>query len=125
MHPIFTKRTWFAAYLALLAFLALMLAGLLRMPGTLSWRDALLIALPLCLFYDFVCLTPWYMCRQLPLRSSNWLKLASNRRGAAVLAAAIWVELARLMAYLLGVTKELRPEIPHLLAVALLLYSLS
>jgi len=125
MHPIFAKRTWFAAYMAVWAFLALTLAGLLRSPGTLAWRDALLIAFPLCLFYAFACLTPWYMCRQLRVRSGNWMKPVSNHLGAAVLASAIWVEIARGIAYLLGVLSRLRPEIPHLVVVALLLYSLS
>ena len=94
-------------------------------PGTLAWRDAFIIAIPLCLFYAFVCLTPWYICRQLPLRSGDKLKLALNHIGAALLASAIWVELARLIAYLLGASAQLRPEIPHLVIVGLLLYSLS
>jgi two-component system, LytTR family, sensor histidine kinase AlgZ len=125
MHPIFAKRTWFAGYLALWGFFALMLAGLLRIPGLLAWRDALLIALPLCFFYAFVCLTPWYMCRQVPARRTLWMWTAINQFGAAVLASAIWVEIARLMAFLLNVTAQLHPEIPHLVVVALLLYSLS
>ena len=125
MHPIFTRRTWFLGYLALWALFALMLAGLLRMPGLLAWREALLIALPLCFFYAFVCLTPWYMCRQVPQRTGVWLSIAINQFGAAALASAIWVELARLMAFLLGATPRLHPEIPHLVVVGLLLYSLS
>jgi two-component system, LytTR family, sensor histidine kinase AlgZ len=125
MHPIFAKRTWFASYLAVWVFFALMLGGLLRMPGLLSWRDAQLIALPLCLFYAFVCLTPWYMCRQLPLRPGHWFVTGLNHFGAAILASAIWVELARLMAYFLNAREQLHREIPYLVVVALLLYSLS
>ena len=84
----------------------------LRMPGLLSWRDAQLIALPLCLFYAFVCLTPWYMCRQLPLRPGHWFVTGVNHFGAAILASAIWVELARLMAYFLNAREQLHREIP-------------
>ncbi len=85
MHPIFAKKTRFAAYIGLWLFIAVMLAALLRTPGTLAWRDAFIIAVPLCLFYAFVCLTPWYVCRQLPLRSGDKLKLAAEpyRRAAA------------------------------------------
>jgi two-component system, LytTR family, sensor histidine kinase AlgZ len=125
MHPIFAKRNWFLSYLGLWAFLALMLAGLLRMPGLLAWREALLIALPLCLFYAFVCLTPWYMYRKASPGRSMWLTTSVNHFGAAVLAATIWVEIARLIAYVLGASARLRPEIPHLMVVALLLYFLS
>ena len=112
-------------YLAVWVFIGVVLAGLLRMPETLSWRDALIIAEPLCLFYAFVCLTPWYMCRQLPARSSNSLKLVANHIGAAVLATAIWIEMARLIAYVLDLTARLRPEIPQLVIVGLMLYTLS
>jgi two-component system sensor histidine kinase AlgZ len=125
MHPIFDKQSYGATYLIAWMFFAVMLAGLLVTPGTLTWRDALIISEPLCLFYAFVCLTPWYVCKQLPLRSTGALKLAVNHGGAAILASAIWVEMARLIAYLLDVTKVLRPELPHLIVVGLLLYLLS
>src|SRR5579863_9671212 len=125
MHPIFTKKTWFAAYLGVWAFVAVMLAGLLRMPGVLTWREALVIATPLCLFYAFVCLTPWYMCRQLPLGSGIVSKLLLHHLGAAVLASVMWVEMARLIAYPLDLTARLHLELPHLLVVGLLFYSLS
>jgi two-component system sensor histidine kinase AlgZ len=95
------------------------------MPGTLEWREALILALPLSLFYAFVCLTPWYVCRYLPLRSSNPLKLLLNHLGAAVVATAIWVEMARLVAQFIDLGPRIDPEIPHLVAVGLLLYSLS
>src|SRR5579883_83877 len=124
MHPIFARR-WFTAYLILWIFLGVVLAGLLRSPGTLTWREALMISQPICLFYAFVCLTPWYMCRQIPLFTPNSLKLFANHIGAAILAAAIWVEMARFIAYLLDAVPRLRPEIPHLIVVGLLLYSLS
>ena len=125
MHPILAKKTWLLSYLALWALVGMMLAGLLRIPGALSWRDALIISIPLYLFYAFVCLTPWYMCRQLPLASTNPAKLALNHVGAAVLASVIWVELARLIASQLGATAGLRPEIPHLVILGLLLYLVS
>jgi two-component system sensor histidine kinase AlgZ len=124
MHPIFSRKTYLASYLIAWVFFAAMLAGLLH-TGTLSWRDALIISEPLCLFYAFVCLTPWYVCKQMPLRSTNPFKLGVNHGGAAILASAIWVEMARLIAYVLNLTPVLRPELPHLIVVGLLLYLLS
>src|SRR5271168_3553818 len=107
MHPIFARKSYFATYLIAWTFFAVMLAGLLGTRGTLTWRDTLIISEPLCLFYAFVCLTPWYVCRQMPLRSTSPLKLAVNHGGAAILASAIWVEMARLIAYLLDATQLL------------------
>jgi sensor histidine kinase YesM len=112
-------------YLLVWMLLAVLLAALLRMPGALDWREALILAAPLCLFYAFVCLSPWYICRYLPLRSSNPLKLLLNHLGAALVASAIWVELARLIAQFLELGRRIDPEVPHLAAVGLLLYSLS
>jgi LytS/YehU family sensor histidine kinase len=91
-----------------------------------GWRDALIIAEPLLLFYSFVCLTPWYMCRQLPLGSTNGFKLAANHLGAAILADAIWVQMARVMGRWLDLGDRFRTETTTVLAViGLLLYSLS
>lgn len=122
MHPIFDRK-WFAAYLGGWLFFGVMLGGLLR-TETLGWREALLISEPLCLVYAFVCLTPWYMCRQLPARN-NWIKPMMNHFGAAILATTIWVELARLIAYLGGLTPRLRAQLPHLVIIGLLLYIVS
>jgi signal transduction histidine kinase len=120
MHPVFARKA-LATYL--IAWISVGI--LLRMPSTLSWRDALIISEPLCLFYAFVCLTPWYMCRMLPWQSTSLAKLAANHLGAAILAAALWSELAHFIAFLLGLSTELRPDMPHLITVGLLLYIVS
>src|SRR5580693_5627507 len=127
MHPIFEKKTWLAGYLAAWTVLGAMLAGLLQITGTVSWRDALIVSEPLVLFYSFVCLTPWYMCRQLPLGSTNGFKLAANHLGAAILADAIWVQMARAIERWLGLRE--RPssssDVAVLAVIGLMLYSLS
>jgi signal transduction histidine kinase len=125
MHPIFRKTAYLVAYLLVWALLAVMLAALLQIGGTLGWNEALILAAPLGLFYAFVSLTPWYVCRYLPLRSTHPLKLLLNHLGAGVVASAIWVEMARLIAQFLDLGRRINPEIPHLAAVGLLLYFLS
>ncbi len=125
MHPIFRNKQWFAAYLAMWLALSGMLAALMRVPGSLSWSEAAALAAPLCLFFAFVCLTPWYICRQLPLVSSSGARLASYHLGAAILATALWIGMARVIAYALDLGNRLDPEIPQLVAVGLLLYLLS
>jgi hypothetical protein len=126
MHPIFRNKVWFAVYLVVWVILGGMLAALLRVPpSTLAWRDALAIAEPLCLFFAFVCLTPWYVCRQSPLGSADRFRLSVYHSGAAVLATALWVALARAIGYTLELGPRLDPEVPPLMAVGILLYLLS
>ncbi len=126
MHPIFRNKAWFASYLILCALLGGMLAVLLHGPGgTLRWREAFAISEPLLLFFAFVCLTPWYACRQLPLASTHKLKIAGYHAGAAVLAAALWTALARAIGHALSLGNRLDPVIPPLIAVGFLLYALS
>jgi two-component system, LytTR family, sensor histidine kinase AlgZ len=126
MHPIFRNKTLFAAYLLACAVLGGMLAVLLHEPGgALNWKEALAVSETLFLFYAFVCLTPWYVCQQLPLSSANKLKLIVYHGSAAVLASALWIALARAAGHLLRLGSRLNPEIPQLIAIGFLLYLLS
>jgi hypothetical protein len=103
-----------------------MLAVLLHGPGgAMRWREAFAISEPLLLFFAFACLTPWYVCRQLPLASTYKLKLAVYHAGAAVLATALWTALARAIGHVLSLGNRLDPVIPPLIAVGFLLYMLS
>jgi two-component system sensor histidine kinase AlgZ len=125
MHPLLRNRRGFAAYLMVWLALAVALAALLHVPGALEWRETLALSGPLCLFFAFVCLTPWYMCRQLPLSSAGIAELLLYHLGAAVLATALWVALARVLASLFDLGARLDPVVPHLIAVGLLVYLLS
>src|SRR6266404_9466935 len=125
MHPIFRRKVLFGWYLLGWVLLSVLLAGLLLMPGKLAWREAFTVTFPLCLFYAFVCLTPWYVCRNLPLRSTSPPKLLVNHVGAAIVASAIWVELARFIARFMDLGQRMKPELVQLVVVGLLLYTLS
>jgi two-component system, LytTR family, sensor histidine kinase AlgZ len=126
MHPIFEKKVWLAAYLGVWLVLGVMLAGLIHFPGDVNWRDAIIVAEPLVVFFAFVCLTPWYMCRQMPLGSTNGFKLFANHLGAAVLANALWIQMARVIVRLLDLGDRFRTEATTVLAaMGFLLYSLS
>ncbi|MEP6963596.1 MAG: histidine kinase, partial [Acidobacteriota bacterium] len=125
MHPIVLSRWGMAAYLGLWVVLAGLLAALLRLAGDATWWEALLLSAPPCVFYAVMCLTPWYMCRTLPLESSSASRLAMNHVGASVLACALWIGVARGIASSLGLNRQLDPAIPHLIAVGFLFYLLS
>jgi two-component system, LytTR family, sensor histidine kinase AlgZ len=126
MHPIMRNRVWFVAYLVVCAVLGGVLAALFRISGgALKWTEAAGISEPLFFFFGFVCLTPWYVCRQLPLASINRIKIAAYHGGAAVLATALWIGLARAIGYALNLGSRIDPIIPPLIAVGMLLYLLS
>jgi two-component system, LytTR family, sensor histidine kinase AlgZ len=126
MHPIFRNKARLAAYLVVCAVLGALLAALLHvLGGELNWKEALAVSEPLLLFFAFVCLTPWYVCRQLPLASTGKTKLAVYHAGAALLATALWIALARAIGYVLGLDQRLDPVIPLLIAIGFLLYLLS
>jgi hypothetical protein len=126
MHPIFCKKARFAGYVLVWVVIGVLLTGLLQIPGTLSLRESALLAAPLCVLYAFFCLTPWYMCRHLPLRTTNPLKLIVQHLGAALLACGIWVKLAYFIARQgMHANARFQAELPHLVAVGLLLYTVS
>jgi hypothetical protein len=126
MHPILATKGRIAGYVLLWVLIGGLLTSLLRMPGTLSLRESALLAAPLCVLYAFFCLTPWYMCRHLPLRTTNPLKLIVQHLGAALLACGLWVRLAGFIARNgLHANARFQNEMPHLVAVGLLLYTVS
>jgi two-component system sensor histidine kinase AlgZ len=125
MHPILMKPARLVGYLAAWLGTAGLLAALLRLPGALDWREALTLAFPLCLFYAFVCLAPWYACRGLPLRSTSMARMLLTHFGGAVLASVMWVQLARFIAMGMNLGQRLQSEIPMLDILGLLLYALS
>ena len=103
-----------------------LLTSLLRMPGTLTLGESAELAAPLCLLYAFFCLTPWYMCRHLPLRTTNPIKIIVQHLAAALLACGIWVKLANFIARQgMHANARFQMEVPHLVAVGLLLYTVS
>src|ERR1700730_9274188 len=125
MHPIFRNTASLAAYLTLWTILAALLGALMRVPSDLSWSQAMSVAVPLCLFYAFVCLTPWYLCRAFPLGKAGVARLLTNHLGAAILACALWIGLARLLAFALDLGTRLDSAISQLVVIGLLLYLLS
>ncbi len=125
MHPIFSRRAWLVAYLAAAGVGAALLALLLRAAGALSWSTAAGLAGPLALLYAFVCLTPWYLCRVLPLGATHPAKIAVEHLGSAVLATGLWVAAAQLLGRIFDASAGAQAVTPYLTAVGLLLYCLS
>ncbi|HVP00503.1 MAG TPA: histidine kinase [Bryobacteraceae bacterium] len=126
MHPILANRARVAGYVLVWILIGALLTSLLRMRGVLTLAESAEIAAPLSLVYGFFCLTPWYMCRYLPLRTSNPLNVIVQHLAAALVACGVWVKLATFIArQILHANARFQEEAPHLVAVGLLLYVVS
>jgi two-component system sensor histidine kinase AlgZ len=128
MHPLLASKGRITLYLLVWLLLAGMLGYLLSFTGQLPLLEAEGLALPLGLFYALVCLAPWYLCRVLPL--SQLPKLLLNHTAAAIVAALLWIVLAKVVA--LGLSRRFAhlderfsPQLPLLFGIGILLYLLA
>ena len=125
MHPLVRNKWWLAAYIPCWWLFAVMVAEMLRSPGTLTWPDALSISAPICTFYAFVCMSPWYTARPLIRQSAPVSAHLIRHAGGTIIAGALWLGSAQAVAFLLGLTSDLLPAIPVLISFGLLLYILA
>jgi sensor histidine kinase YesM len=126
MHPIFRNKVWFAIYLASYAALGLLLAALFQAQDVASgWAGILAVTEPPCIFFSFLCLSPWYLCRQLPLAETAKTKLLFYHAGAAIASTALWIGLAAAIAYGMNESDSLKKLAAPLILIGLLLYLLS
>ena len=130
MHPLLAGKGRFTLYLLVWLLLGGMLGYLLSVTGSLPLLQLEILALPLAMFYAFVCLAPWYLCRVLPLGPSQMPKLLLNHTATAVIAALIWIVLAKVLA--LGLNRrfarfdeQFSPQLPLVFGVGVLLYLLA
>lgn len=129
MHPFLANKSRLGVYLLQWAPLAALLAFLLATMGRLSWPEAIALAAPLILIYQFICLSPWYLCRVMPL-STPVGRLIGNHTAAAAVAALVWMLIAKGLAFLLsrlfpGLDRRVNPLIPMIFAVGVILYLLA
>jgi signal transduction histidine kinase len=132
MHPILSQIRKLGLYLLVWIPIAGMLVYLLGIPGGISLRESVALAVPLCLVYAFVCLTAWYSCRVTPLDKSSASRLIGTHMIAALVAASIWVVAAKVLAQVLssvgifpGLDTRFAPDIPLVAGMGNLLYLLS
>jgi hypothetical protein len=102
MHPIFSALTRVALYLLAWVPIAGLLILLVYLARSLTLAESALWIGPLCLVYAFICLSPWYLCRVLPIGRANVCKIIANHTGAAVVASCLWVIIAKGLGVLLS-----------------------
>lgn len=109
MHPILAQSRRFLLYLLGWIPVAGLLIYLLVNSRELAWGEALALVLPMVLIFAFVCLSPWYLCRRLPLGSTPVTTLALHHLSAALLSTLLWVALANGFALALS---QFFPDLP-------------
>ncbi|HEX4003682.1 MAG TPA: histidine kinase [Candidatus Acidoferrales bacterium] len=133
MHPLLGQLRRVLLYLVAWAPIAALLAYLLSMTHELRPVEAAALAIPLCLFYAFFCLSAWYPCRTTPVDRTSFEKLLMTHLGGALVAAGVWTFTAWLLAWILsssvnafrGLNERLYSELPVVLVTGILLYLLS
>jgi two-component system sensor histidine kinase AlgZ len=98
MHPLFQNWRASILYLAVWMPLGAILGLLVSVAGSLTAAETAAIILPITLVLAFVCLSPWYACRALPLRSASAWRLLGQHLLAAIVVASAVLLLARLIA---------------------------
>src|SRR5229473_1480028 len=142
MHPLLTRERAaniperptrrLGLYLLSWAPITVILSYLMAKPAGLGWWNATFVVIPLCLIYAFVCLSAWYSCKAAPIQTTPPRRLFLTHTVAAVLVSLLWVEVAKLIAYLLsqlhsfqGLDQKFAPQAPLLFAAGFMLYSLA
>src|SRR5580693_1182723 len=132
MHPLLTPINRFGLYLLAWVPLAGILIYLMAVPGRLGWLDATVLILPLCLVYQFVCLSAWYSCKAAPIQKSTGQRLWLTHVLAAAILSFLWILLAKMLAYGLsqlpafpGLDSRFASQLSVLFGAGFLLYLLS
>jgi two-component system sensor histidine kinase AlgZ len=132
MHPILVSGAALAFYLTGWVPLAALVVYVLEASGTLGWTASIAIVVPACVLYAFVCLSPWYVVRMMPLRESSVARILLTTFSAAIVSSIILVAMARATAIALShfaafqsIDQRFRPHTPLLFGMGVLLYLLS
>ncbi len=130
MHPLLKSRTGFLLYLAAWVPFGLMFGFMISVTGHLNRSETTALTLPLIVVLAFVCLSPWYSCRGLPLRSTAPWKLLTSHLFAAMCVSALILSLAHILVMVYGhafpdLEARFRLTLPVIAGMADLIYLLS
>jgi two-component system, LytTR family, sensor histidine kinase AlgZ len=130
MHPLL--HNWKASLLYLGAWvpLGVILGLLISVAGSLTAFETAVIIVPVTVILSVVCLSPWYACRALPLKSTGAGRLLGQHVLAAMVVSGAVVFAARLAAnslgdMLTGLYQRVGAAVPVLAAMVAMIYLLS
>jgi len=98
MHPLLAHPKGLRVYLAAWMVPGGILLGTLWQAGGLTGAEAAAMAVPLCFFYAFVCLSTWYVCRAFPPRADRIWGTVAALATAAAACALVWTGFASVLA---------------------------
>ena len=101
MHPLFARPIRLLLYFATWLILGLLLGGVLMVATPRTLPHAMMLAIPLSVFYGAVCLSAWWVCRAAPLENGRLLDAALSQGGAALQSSGVWTGAATLWSVLL------------------------
>jgi two-component system sensor histidine kinase AlgZ len=130
MHPLLTNRNSLFAYLFAWVPLGVMLGVVISGAGHLDWRATFALVAPVTVLLALVCLSPWYLCRALPLNTTPQWKVLAYHSIAAMLASSLVLLIVPFLLQLLTrsrptIGKQFEPAMRVLAGMCFLFYLLS
>jgi two-component system sensor histidine kinase AlgZ len=130
MHPIFQNWRVFLLYLTAWVPLGAILGLLISATGNLNTPETAAVTAPVTIILAVVSLSPWYICRSLPLRSMNAKTLLGQHLLGSIVVAGGVLLVARFAAgafsgILPGLDQRFRQAAPVLTAMVTMIYLLS
>ena len=130
MHPIFNSRTGLLFYAAVWVPFGLMVGFVLALAARLTPGESAIITGPVILLLALLCLSPFYSCRSLPLRSTQPWKLLVSHVIAAICVSAMVLAFTHMFVAVLAhmipdLATRFHPAIPVFANLVLLIYLLS
>lgn len=111
MHPILASRVRTLLYVASWIPIGVVLTQLLAHDKTLSYGEAAVIVVPMCLVYAFLCQASWYLCRAVPLQDTAIVRLCVTHATAAAVSAGVWIGIGFVWVWLIETSAYLGPII--------------
>ncbi len=130
MHPIFRNRRILSGYLMGWVPIGLMLAIVLRSSSALDWGEVFAVIVPVTILLAFVCLSAWYVCRSLDLKTTPDWQLALTFLLASMCASTVVMMLSHLWLWTLkhffsGIEIRFYPGVPAMAGMFSIIYLLS
>jgi two-component system sensor histidine kinase AlgZ len=132
MHPILADWRRLGAYLTAWALLGILIGAQLLLVAPFGWLESVVFAVPLSLFYGFVCLGSFWVCRAAPLVLPRLVRTFGTQLLAAAISGLLWLAAGRGWALLLdradvlpGLAAKQVQAAPLLLGLGIALYLLS
>jgi hypothetical protein len=109
MTSLFSGQTRLIAFAVIWVQISALLAGLLRLSGSLSPTEAIALAVPLAALYAVVCLAVHFLARATPVRA-DFRRAAMTHGATSLVSASLWVLAGRGWVEVLSWTGETRRE---------------